>query len=118
MHRETRPVGPHLPRRLLTASVFAALAALAGRSLIEHPRADTPGPCDPPNSNQIVCENQQPGNLPSEWDIQGAGDSTIQGFATAISVNRGQVVSFKIDTDAVAYQLDIYRMGYYDGMGA
>ena len=42
----------------------------------------------------------------------------IQGFATEISVNQGETVHFKIDTDADDYRLDIYRMGYYGGMGA
>jgi hypothetical protein len=55
---------------------------------------------------------------PSVWDISGAGDSTIQGFATQISVNLGQTVHFKINTDATAYHLDIYRLGYYGGSGA
>ena len=52
--------------------------------------------------NAIVAENCLPGNLPSEWDISGAGDSTIQGFATDISVNQGGTVSFKINTPANA----------------
>ncbi|MFB3819491.1 MAG: N,N-dimethylformamidase beta subunit family domain-containing protein, partial [Candidatus Methylomirabilales bacterium] len=68
--------------------------------------------------NPIVCENQRPGNPPSEWDISGAGDLSIQGFATDISVNRGGTVRFKIQTPAAAYRLDVYRMGYYGGMGA
>ena len=76
------------------------------------------GPCDPPILNPIACENSQPGNPSSEWDISGAGDSSIQGFATDISVDQGQTVCFKIDTDATHYRLDIYRMGYYGGMGA
>src|SRR5262249_39385432 len=70
------------------------------------------------NGNQVVCENQKPGNLESEWDVNGAGDDSIQGFATDISVNKGGTISFKIDTNASAYHLDIYRMGYYGGMGA
>jgi hypothetical protein len=65
-----------------------------------------------------VCENSKPGNPPSEWDITGAGDANIQGFATDISVNKGETVRFKIDTDATNYRLDIYRMGYYGGNGA
>src|SRR5437870_2966738 len=68
-------------------------------------------------SNPIVCENALPGNPASEWDITGAGDSRLQGFATDISVNRGETVYFKVATDARAYRLDIYRMGYYGGMG-
>ncbi|HEV8527746.1 MAG TPA: DUF4082 domain-containing protein [Actinomycetes bacterium] len=75
-------------------------------------------PCDPPIANPIVCENSKPGNPPSEWDISGAGSSTIQGFATDISVDQGQTVQFKVDTPASAYRLDIYRMGYYGGQGA
>ncbi|WP_340122705.1 DUF4082 domain-containing protein [Methylobacter svalbardensis] len=73
-------------------------------------------PCSP-GGNPIVCENSKPGNPSSEWDISGAGDLTIQGFATDISVNRGSAVNFKIKTPA-AYRLDIYRMGYYGGNGA
>src|SRR5205085_11469569 len=32
--------------------------------------------------NPIVAENLLPGNPASEWDIAGAGDDNIQGFAT------------------------------------
>ncbi|HTN44167.1 MAG TPA: DUF4082 domain-containing protein, partial [Nitrospiria bacterium] len=74
--------------------------------------------CSPPAANPIVCENSKSGNPSSEWDIVGAGDPSLQGFATDISVNQGQTVHFKIETDAAAYHLDIYRMGYYNGMGA
>ena len=58
------------------------------------------GPCDPPNANPVACENTKPGNPASEWDVSGAGSSSIQGFATDISVDQGQTVSFKIDTAA------------------
>jgi Domain of unknown function (DUF4082)/Bacterial Ig-like domain/Bacterial Ig domain len=74
-------------------------------------------PCASP-ANGIVAENCQIGNPASEWDISGIGDSSIQGFATDISVNQGQTVSFKIKTAAPSYRLDIYRMGYYAGRGA
>ena len=70
-------------------------------------------------TNPIVLENQLPGTPPSVWDVAGGGDSTIQGFATDISVNQGQTVNFKItDTTRAPYHIDIYRMGYYGGMGA
>jgi hypothetical protein len=58
------------------------------------------------------------GNPSSEWDINGSGDPSIQGFTTDISVNVGDTVSFKINTTATSYVLDIYRMGYYGGDGA
>lgn len=68
--------------------------------------------------NPIVVENALTGNPASEWDISGAGDLSIQGFATDISVNRGERVHFKINTSATAYTIDIYRLGYYNGAGA
>ncbi len=74
-------------------------------------------PCST-GGNAIVCENSLPGNPPSEWDISGAGDLSIQGYATEISVNRGQTVNFKVDTPSTNYRLDIYRLGYYGGNGA
>ena len=42
----------------------------------------------------------------------------FQGYATDISVNVGETVFFKVKTDASAYRLDVYRMGYYGGTGA
>ena len=68
--------------------------------------------------NPIVSENAKAGRPPAEWDVAGIGDPSIQGFATEISVNRGSTVFFKIATTARAYRLDIYRLGYYGGMGA
>ena len=48
-------------------------------------------------SNPIVAENMLPGSSVSEWDISGVGDTSLQGFATEISVDHGQTISFKID---------------------
>ena len=70
------------------------------------------------STNPIVLENQKPGNPESEWGIDGAGDSNIEGFATDISVNHGNAINFKINTNSSHYRIDIYRLGYYGGMGA
>ncbi|CAN7740190.1 DUF4082 domain-containing protein [Rhizobium leguminosarum] len=69
-------------------------------------------------SNAIVLENQKQGNPESEWGIDGAGSTNIEGFATDISVDNGKTVSFKINTNSTNYRIDIYRLGYYGGMGA
>ncbi|SPP93895.1 DUF4082 domain-containing protein [Bradyrhizobium vignae] len=75
-------------------------------------------------SNKIVTENQLAGTPQSTWAIHGSiaskGDSQIEGFATQISTNAGQTVSFKIQTASSVngYTLDIYRLGYYGGNGA
>ena len=72
--------------------------------------------------NNITVENTKPGNPVSQWGIHGridaSGDSSIEGFATDFSVDHGQRVDFKINTDAARYCIDIYRLGYYGGLGA
>src|SRR5690606_4555822 len=69
--------------------------------------------------NPIATENSLPGNPKSEWDISGSGDPNIQGFATDMSVNKGQTVRFKIDVSGGGtYSIRIYRLGYYQGNGA
>ncbi len=68
--------------------------------------------------NPVVCENQLPGDPSSDWEVDGVGDSTIQGYATSMSVDVGQTISFKIDTPADAYHIDILRLGWYGGDGA
>lgn len=75
------------------------------------------GSCASPQ-NQIEAENCLPGNPSSDWSVSGSGDPTIQGFATDISVNAGQTISFKINTTASAYTIGIFRIGYYGGLGA
>ena len=74
--------------------------------------------CSPAMANDIVCENSKTGSPSSNWDISGAGDSTIQGFGTDISVNQGSTINFKISTPARAYTITIFRLGYYQGNGA
>jgi hypothetical protein len=69
-------------------------------------------------ANLIACENALPGDPPSDWQVNGVGDSTIQGFATSMSVNAGGTESFKIKTPSAAYHIDILRLGYYGGDGA
>ena len=68
--------------------------------------------------NPVACENQLPGDPPSDWQANGIGDSTIQGYATQFSVNVGQTISFKIKTPSTSYHMDILRLGYYGGDGA
>src|SRR4051812_23269034 len=93
-------------RRLLLASILGALVLHQGSGW----------PALKAQANPIIAENNLTGDL--DWDISGAGDPSIQGFATDISVNTGATVSFKVKTDANGYTIDIYRLGYYGGAGA
>ena len=67
----------------------------------------------------IAQENALPGSPPSVWDVSTAGNPDLEGFATKMSVNVGQTESFKInDKVRDPYHIDIFRVGYYGGMGA
>src|ERR1041384_4612170 len=88
--------------RILLAAIFCLFIALNGASA----------------QNAIVSENQLPGTPQSEWDLSGPGSTTLQGFATDISVNHGSTVSFKIQSGTNNWKIDIYRLGYYQGNGA
>src|SRR5439155_16526411 len=115
-HQRRAPAEPRLAIRTVTGaptSVAANAEAMASPAAAE---AATPPAC----ANAIQCENELLGVGPAVWDLPGkdAGDLSIQGFATDISVNRGQQIDFKIKTDATDYRLDIYRLGYYSGLGA
>ena len=67
-------------------------------------------------ANAIEAENCLPGTASSTWDRD--GDRTIEGFTTEFSVNRGETVEFKVNTNARSWNLEIYRLGYYGGAGA
>ena len=77
--------------------LLVAVALVAGYLVGVPLPAQAADPCAPP-TNPIACENSKPGTDPSMWDVDGAGDSTIQGFATDSSVNVGNSISFKIKT--------------------
>ena len=91
-------------RSRFRAAWLAALVAVAGARVA--------------HANAISDENSLTGSPPSEWEVNGAGDESIQGFATDISVDQGGTIDFKIKTDATDYRIDIYRLGYYAGLGA
>jgi len=70
-------------------------------------------------SNPIVIENQQPGT--SQWFISKKGTDAvgqIKGYASATSVNKGENITFFVSTNpAQAYTIDVYRIGWYGGLG-
>jgi hypothetical protein len=106
-----RRPSPFLRRGIVTLLLgFVALSALAASAGAQV--------CDPLVLNEIVCENQLVGNPSSEWDISGAGDFNVQGYAAELSIDQGETARFKIKTDSDDYRVDIYRLGWYGGMGA
>jgi hypothetical protein len=105
-------------RRTIVILVGLVLCVSVGWLVFTSGPASAADPCGPPVVSVIACENALPGDPPSDWQVSGSGDSTIQGYATTISANPGETVSFKINTTAKSYHIDILRMGYYQGNGA
>ena len=119
-------IEPTQPRRafigaapVFVAALIAAFLLVIGAGVSAAPAAAAEtGPCAEPIVNPIVCENSKEGDDPEDWQIDGIGDESIQGFATAISVNPGETEQFKIKTNASKYNIRILRLGYYKGDGA
>ena len=79
-------------------------------------------------SNAIVVENRLPGS--SACLIQVPDDTCsypnhqfcrrpeIEGYCSRMSLSKGDSISFFVSTSpATQYTVDIYRMGYYQGLG-
>src|ERR1051325_7754901 len=110
----------HTLRRLITPRI-QLVAVITAAIIVAGPGSGWPTLQAQPTTNPIVLENQNPGSPQSEWDIAGSGDASIQGYATDISVNKGGTVTFKIKLQPAVvggYVIDIYRLGYYQGLGA
>ena len=105
-------------RAVLIMTIVVAVLAVLTPSVLWVTPAVAASPCGPPVVSVIACENTLAGDPTSDWQVSGAGDATIQGYATSMSVNIGDAVSFKISTPASSYHIDILRMGYYQGNGA
>ena len=94
---------------------FAKNLLITSNRVLKHSNApQAAADCQNP-PNDIVAENCQTGNSPSEWEVVGAGDASIQGFATDISVDQGGTINFKIDTTSTDYRIDIYRLNSETG---
>jgi hypothetical protein len=71
--------------------------------------------------NPVVIENQQPGT--TDWQILWGSAATdaggeIKGYASATSINKGESITFYVSVNpAQTYTVDVYRMGWYQGLG-
>ncbi len=78
-----RPMNPHdiPPSHVRTLARVLVVALVIGLlSLVSVTAAEASGdPCGP-SGNTITCENSKPGSPASEWDVDGSGSDTIQGF--------------------------------------
>jgi hypothetical protein len=103
----------------LTRREFVVLGVAAGTgSLIGCGGASSGSSTDPGTQpNPIVVENAKPGD-PSWALTQPATQGEIEGYASAPSINRGEQISFFVNTADPSYTIQIFRMGWYGGAGA
>src|ERR1700738_3443468 len=69
-------------------------------------------------ANPVQIENAKPGA--SDWKLTRTGytSGVIEGYASLTAVNRGGQISIFVNTKEPTYTMDVYRMGYYHGLGA
>ncbi len=66
--------------------------------------------------NLIQSENARAGT--SAWQLNNSADNQeIEGYANLTSVNRGGAISFYVNTNDSAYTIEVFRMGWYGGLG-
>lgn len=90
---------PLFDRRVIAVLFVLALATSAGAQ----------------NATQL--ENMKAGS--PDWQAGAtAQNREIEGYASATSVNRGEQIKLYVSTSEPQYTIDVYRMGWYDGIGA
>lgn len=67
-------------------------------------------------SNPIQAENSRTGT--TAWNGPIAPQGAVEGYASQVSVFPGQTIQFHVATaPAAPYQVQVYRLGWYDGAG-
>lgn len=69
-----------------------------------------------PVADWVVEENARAGT--TKWLVSGTPPHGIEGFASAVSAQRGDDVTLYVNTVASSYKVEAYRMGWYQGNGA
>ena len=66
-----------------------------------------------PVARWVVEENRRPGTL--QWVL--AKPTTLYGYADRVSAVAGDTVTLFVESPATAVTVQLFRMGYYDGIG-
>ena len=106
-------VAPQIGRaRLFTWQVLWSVIAVLEMMSPALASGDTKGGLNP-----IQVENQKTGTI--AWTLTNpARHHEIEGYASSASVNRGESIRLYVHTEAPSYRMNVYRMGWYNGLGA
>lgn len=100
---------------------FLQASAAAGWAMVAPLKV---GAASQGGSGVIAAENEKPGS--TDWqltrirvDRDGFRSPWIEGYCSKQSVKAGETIEIKVSTDPpVPFEIEIFRMGYYDGLGA
>ena len=103
---KSHETSPHHYRPFVVLSAFALCLTVALLAFTPTSRA----------ASVVAQENAKPGT--SAWQLSNpATNREIEGYASLTSVNRGGQISLYVNTAASSYTIEIYRMGWYGGLG-
>jgi hypothetical protein len=69
-----------------------------------------------PVAQWVKDENAKPGT--TAWNVTNGGKpGDIEGYASAVSAQRGEAVTLYVSTNAPTFHVEAYRLGYYGGAG-
>lgn len=110
------PVNPALTARRIAR--FSLLPIIAILLSLPSARLEQVAPLFA-QQNPVVAENQNAGT--EAWKISNQADDVnnqIKGYASKTSVDLGNQIDFFVTVSApMTYTVDVYRMGWYDGLG-
>jgi Abnormal spindle-like microcephaly-assoc'd, ASPM-SPD-2-Hydin len=110
----THPFRFILPGLMLMSGMLAVLLP----QTFTHPSAGNIASAHAVSLNAIQTENSNPGT-PGWNDFSAVlNDTTLSGYGSKISVNHGDSIDFYVTTTSSSVSIDIYRTGYYGGVGA
>ncbi|MGC1276532.1 MAG: N,N-dimethylformamidase beta subunit family domain-containing protein [Planctomycetaceae bacterium] len=100
---------------------FLQASAAAGWSLVAPLQVGAAGDRA---GDVIASENEKPGS--TDWQLtrvrvdgDGFRSPWIEGYCSKQSVKAGETIEIKVSTDPpVPFEIEIFRMGYYGGLGA
>ena len=113
------PVATRAVGALLTPAAEVSPPQVRAFAAPPTPATATPADSSTRDAQAVRSENSRPGT--AAWKITHyAAAGEIQGYAGAVSVNAGQQIVFYISTRSagIGYRIDVFRMGWYDGLGA
>ena len=105
----------------ILVSLLLLIALLAFSFSLDRSSGQSPKASAEPNP--IPRENQLPGTRawlitnPAPYDATTHRAPGIEGYASATSVSAGDILSFSVSTTQPHFTVNIYRLGWYQGLG-